>query len=74
MKEDSIESIFKSTFYKFKISKLLEIRNKGKTRCDIFTIKKFSRIFVTVKKKKINGALRSKKNFEFFELVTFFDF
>lgn len=46
----------------------------GKRRYDIFTIKKFSRIFVTVKKKKINGALRSKKNFEFFELVTFFDF
>lgn len=51
MKEDSIKNIFKSTFYKFKISKLLEIRNKGKTRCDIFTIKKFSRIFVTVKKR-----------------------
>lgn len=53
---------------------MLEIRNKEKTRCDIFTIKKFSRIFMTVKKRKINGASRSKKNFEFFELVTFFDF
>lgn len=32
----------------------------------------FSRIFVIVKKRKINGTSRWEKNFEFFELI--FDF